>query len=65
MWKALINQGVNGKLKEIIRNIYDNSKAYIKTDKKGGKFNIGRAVRQGAPRHQIYLIVLWKWYSGK
>ncbi len=49
MWKALINQSISGKLIEIIRNIYDNSKAYIKTDKKGRKFNIVRGVRQGDP----------------
>ncbi len=49
LWVALQNQGGIGKIIEIIKNIYKNTKAYIKTHKKGREFNAERGFRQGHP----------------
>ncbi len=49
IWRALKNQGIPDKLIRIIKNIYEESKAYIKMDRTGEVFNIKRGVRQGDP----------------
>lgn len=49
MLKALTEQGVNKKYVRIIRNIYENSTAYIKTEILGKPIRILKGVKQGDP----------------
>lgn len=49
IWKSLLNQGVSTKYIRIIRNIYKNMTAKIRTEKIGDKFSIKKGVRQGDP----------------
>ncbi len=48
-WEALKKQGINGKYIRIIKNLYQGTRARVKTDKTGGSINIERGVRQGDP----------------
>ena len=49
LWKGLKKQGIPLKLINILRSTYENSKAYIKLEKEGETFEIGRGVKQGDP----------------
>jgi hypothetical protein len=49
LWIALKEQGINTKYINILKVIYENSKALVKLDQKGDKFKIQRGVRQGDP----------------
>ncbi len=49
LWGALKKQGVEIKIIEVIKTLYEQTTAYIKLDKKGREFKIGRGVRQGDP----------------
>lgn len=49
IWKALLSQGIPVHFIKIIRGIYENSTAFVKTDTTGKTFSIKRGVRQGDP----------------
>ena len=49
LWQALANQGVPKGWVEIIKKLYKNSQVYVKTDRTGPTFKMGRGVRQGDP----------------
>lgn len=49
LWNEPKIQGVNSKIKRVLQKLYENSKAYVKTDRKGRVFKIERGVRQGDP----------------
>ncbi len=48
LWKTLKSQGIEEKYR-IIKNIYTDAKALVKTDKRGQIFQIEKGVRQGDP----------------
>ncbi len=47
LWKAMVNQGIEKWAIQTMKNLYENSKAYIKAERKGEEFMIERGVRQG------------------
>lgn len=49
IWKALEEDGIPSRYINILKQIYNNSKAHIKTDTIGKSFEISRGVRQGDP----------------
>lgn len=49
IWTELKNQGVPGHFIHIIKQLYSDTKAAVKTDKMGQPFCIGRGVKQGCP----------------
>lgn len=49
LWRVLEKQGLNSNEIEMIRKLYEESKAYIKTDKTGPTFKVERGVKQGDP----------------
>ncbi len=49
LWEALQKQGINGKCIRIIKNLYQGTRARVKTDKTGDSFNLECGVRQGDP----------------
>jgi len=49
LWQAMANQGVPKGWVEIIKKLYKNSQVYVKTDRTGPTFKMGRGVRQGDP----------------
>lgn len=49
LWKALSSQGVSKKVISILRELYKDATAYVKTDTKGKQFKIEKGVRQGDP----------------
>lgn len=49
LWNALEEQGVCKEILDILKELYKNSKAYIKLDRAGPTFPLGRGVKQGDP----------------
>nr|XP_037870351.1 uncharacterized protein LOC119629240 [Bombyx mori] len=49
IWEALALQGVHNKYIRLLKNIYENMKARVRTEKLGEHFHIKKGVRQGDP----------------
>ena len=48
LWIKLLNNGINGKILDVIKNVYVKAKSCIKLDGKlSDYFNCGKGVRQG------------------
>ncbi len=47
--EVMEKQGFEGSITETIKRLYEKSMAYIKTDRKGSEFKIGREVKRGDP----------------
>ncbi len=54
LWDGLRIQGFDINIIEIVKMMYENSRAYIKIDKRGREFQISRGVRQGINSPQSY-----------
>lgn len=65
IWEALRDQGVEEKYVRIIEEVYKTSTAKIRLDKKGGRIDIKRGVRQGDPvSPKIFAAVLENIFRG-
>lgn len=49
IWEALALQGVHNKYIRLLKNIYENMKARVRTERLGEHFHIKKGVRQGDP----------------
>ena len=48
MWSKLLSHNINGKILDVVKNMYNNSKSYIRNNNINGEmFNCGIGVRQG------------------
>ena len=45
----MANQGISRKWVEVLKSMYNNATAYVRTDVKGKTFEIRRGIRQGDP----------------
>ena len=53
LWKAMKNQGYTAENIEIIKEMYNNTRAYVHTDVEGNEFEIERGVKQGDPLSSV------------
>ncbi|MBP1527199.1 MAG: hypothetical protein H9Q66_04685 [Spiroplasma ixodetis] len=49
LWKCLRKQGIPTKIIKLLKNTYENSRAYVRIEQKGETFKIERGVKQGDP----------------
>ena len=48
LWSKLLSQNINGKILDVVKNMYNNAKSYIRNNNTNGEmFNCGIGVRQG------------------
>ncbi len=56
LWRPTKNQGVEEWTIKTVKNLYKNSKAYVKLEKKGKEFQIRHGLKQGDLFHRIFSV---------